>query len=327
MHVFRLACGAALLWWAFRKAELASLPSIELASLSIPWLILSMLCGGLAVVGWALRWRAFVKMAGMPLTIRESMRLTMFADFFNFYFLGPLGADGIRAIFLNKRYPNRKLKIAHSILLDHAVGLIAGSLYYAFFTRPQTKWITSNNSLISEIALFTTDLLLGMLGFFTLTAFIAICFPSVWNHLNSKNFLRRVVAPLRPFEYLQPHRSAILKAQVLSLFSILSGYAAYWCAGHAIAQPIAPYQMMALMPMVDAIAALPITISGLGVRENLFVELLAAHLPSGAQGAVTVSLLGFAATGLWGLIGGVWLALHRIKSGTQPASEGVTQQT
>ena len=71
------------------------------------------------------------------------------------------------------------------------------------------------------------------------------------------------------------------------------------------------------MPVVDVVAALPLTVSGLGVRENLFVELLGAKLTIGMQGALMVSLLGFAANGLWGLIGGVWLALHRWRSGME----------
>jgi uncharacterized membrane protein YbhN (UPF0104 family) len=325
--LLRLACGGALLWWALRRAEFASLPDLQDINIQIGWLLLAIVFGGLAVVGWGMRWRAFVQMNGIPLSFNEAMRLTMFADFFNFYFLGPLGADGIRALFLNRQFPNRKLRIAQSILLDHGVGLLTGTILYAIFTRPQTAWLTSNNSMVSSIALFTTDILLGIMGLLTLSAFSAVCFPSIWNHLNSKPFLRRLTLPLRPFLHLQPHRTTIYKAQLLSLLSILSGYAAYWCAGHAVAQPVAPMQMLAIMPMVDAIAALPITVSGLGVRENLFVELLGNTLSQGAQGAVTVSLLGFAVTGVWGLVGGIWLGLHKFRSGTQSAPTNVTQQT
>ncbi|TLD68479.1 flippase-like domain-containing protein [Phragmitibacter flavus] len=327
MLLLRLACGGALLWWALRRAEFASLPSLQNTTIHFGWLLLAMLFGGLAVLGWAMRWRAFVQMNGMALSFRESIRLTMFADFFNFYFLGPLGADGIRAVFLNRQFPNQKLRIAQSILLDHGVGLMAGTILYILFTRPQTAWLTSNNSMVPGIALVATDIILGIMGLLTLSAFTAICFPSIWNHINSKPFLRRITFPLRPFLHLQPHRNAIYRAQIVSILSILSGYAAYWCSSHAVAQPIPPLQMLAIMPMVDAIAAIPITISGLGVRENLFVELLGHTLPMGAQGAVTVSLLGFAVTGIWGLVGGIWLGLHRIRSGTQSASTSVTQQT
>jgi len=326
MLILRLVIGVGLLWWALRKAEVVDLQNLTLENLHLGWLLLAVVFGGLAVLGWAVRWRIFVQISGMNLSLRESMRLTLFADFFNFYFLGPLGADGIRAVFLNKRFPNRKIKIAHSIIMDHAVGLMAGTLLYAVFTRPQSRWITENNSLVPEIALYTTDLILGILGFLTLSGFAAICIPAIWNHLNSKPFLRPMIAPLKPFAYLQPHRLQVCKAQLISIGSILCGYGAYWCAGHAVTQPVSAMQILAIMPMVDAIAALPITISGLGIRENLFVELLGSHLSAGAQAAVTVSLVGFAATGIWGLIGGIWLGCYKLKTGTQPASEGVTQK-
>lgn len=327
MLLLRLVCGGTLLWWALRRAEFASLTTLTLDGIHFGWLLLAVLFGGISILGWALRWQTFVRINDMNLSFGDAVRLTLFADFFNLYFLGPLGADGVRALFLHRKYPNRKVRIAHSIIMDHGVGLMAGALIYAIFTRPQAGWVTANNSLIPGIALFATDLILGVLGLLTLSGFAALCIPAVWNHLNSKTFLAPIIRPLRPFTYLQPHRLAVLKAQCVAMLSVLTGYAAYWCAGNAVGQPVSPGQILAIMPMVDAIAALPITISGLGVRENLFVELLGGHLPMGAPGAVTVSLLGFAATGIWGLIGGIWLGLHKIRSGTQSASANVTQET
>ena len=65
--------------------------------------------------------------------------------------------------------------------------------------------------------------------------------------------------------------------------------------------------MLGLMPAVDFAASLPVSVSGLGVREGLLVE----WLPIGSVQALALSLLGFAAIGLWGLIGGLWLLFDR----------------
>ena len=58
--------------------------------------------------------------------------------------------------------------------------------------------------------------------------------------------------------------------------------------------------------MVVCLAALPITPSGLGVRENLFVVLLAieAFKIKHAE-ALSLSLLGYTANLLWSAVGGV----------------------
>jgi len=325
MLIFRLGCGVLLLWWALRRAELGNLADIPLWPLNTGWLLIAICLGGLSVFGWAVRWRIFLRVTGLRIELREAVRLIMFADFFNLYFLGPLGADGIRALFLNKRFPGRKTAIFHSILLDHASGLLGGAFLYAVFTRTQTAWMTRGGGLVTEGALVTIDIALGFLSLMTLSAIGAIMCKRLWDFTDRRIRMRATIHPLRPFVYLRGHGWELLRAQSVSVLSLICGYGAFWCAGHAVGEPVSALRIFGIMPMVDAIAAIPITISGLGVRENLFVELLGTTLPSGSQGALAVSLMGFAMIGVWGLVGGIWLALHRWRSGTQHAAEAETQ--
>lgn len=321
MLLLRLGCGGGLLWWALQRAEFSSISTLKLSDIHIGWLLLAIAFGGLSVLGWAVRWRTFVQINNIKMSLAESLRLTLFADFFNFYFLGPLGGDGVRALFLHKKNPNRKMAIAHSILMDHAVGLVSGAILYALFTRPQSEWITSNSSIVPSLALHATDIFLGVMGVLTLSALLAICTPPLWNHLDSKPFIRWIIHPLRPFLFLRPHRNAIIGAHFVSILSLISGYLAYFFAGHAVGHAVPLMNILTIMPMVDAISALPITISGLGVRENLFVELLGGSMAGGASAAVIVSLAGFAVTGVWGLIGGIWLGLYRMRRKSQEPAD------
>jgi hypothetical protein len=60
-----------------------------------------------------------------------------------------------------------------------------------------------------------------------------------------------------------------------------------------------------LVPSIICVSALPITPSGLGVRENLYVAILAATPFLVADSlALTISLLAFAGSLAWSLIGG-----------------------
>lgn len=66
--------------------------------------------------------------------------------------------------------------------------------------------------------------------------------------------------------------------------------------------------MVAVVPGVICIAALPVTPSGLGVRENLFVHMLAN--PALATSGLSLSLLAYAGGLFWSLVGGgVYLLL------------------
>jgi hypothetical protein len=67
-----------------------------------------------------------------------------------------------------------------------------------------------------------------------------------------------------------------------------------------------------VVPAIICVSALPITPSGLGVRENLYVAILAAApFFISTTSALTISLLAYAGSLVWSLIGGaVYLFLR-----------------
>lgn len=315
MNLLRIIGAVLLLWWAIKRVNISDFNQLPLWQMDWKWGLLAFIFGGFYVLATAHRWRNFCIMHGLHLTRMETYRLTMFADFFNLYFLGPLGADGIRAFFVNQKYPGKKLAIGGSILLDHISGLLAGAFLYALFTRPHADWLTqgSGSTIVPAAALFATDIFLGVLGGMTCLGILAIFTPPLWKDKHGNPRVLLAVKPLAPFLYIRQHKGLLIKGQLLSIMSLMSGYLSYWAAGKAVNQHVPIEKLFAILPMVDAISALPITFSGLGIRENLFVELLAAHLTDGSKGAISVSLLGFTAVGLWGLIGGIWLALYKTR--------------
>jgi len=69
---------------------------------------------------------------------------------------------------------------------------------------------------------------------------------------------------------------------------------------------IPPLALFVIVPIVICISALPITPSGLGVRENLFVIML-GEPTIGIDGAsaLSLSLLALAGSIFWSLVGGI----------------------
>jgi len=317
----RIAIGIALLVWVIRRVDFSQAAKLSLLSLNPAWVVASLTLGGLSVFGWAVRWHLFLQMHDLRPKLGETLRLTLFADFFNLYFLGPLGADGLRILLLSRTMPGKKTVIASSILLDHASGLFGGAILYALFTRPQSQWLIADGSVVSRAVLLTTDCALGIFGLISFLGLALINHKSIQNLVMKRMGMAWMVKPLLPFMFLRDHRVKMAVAQVVSVATLLCNYAAYWTAGCAAGAVVPPQKLLAIMPMVDVVTSLPITISGIGVRENLFVELLGRKFAFGASGALSISLIGFAAVGVWGLIGGVWLALHRWRSGLQIAPQ------
>lgn len=322
--LLRILCGGALLWWAWRQVGLPAGQVLSNLTLDWRWLPLGVLLGGLAVLGWALRWHLFQRMCGLSTPFTETLRLTLFADFFNLYFLGPLGADGIRVLFLLRQFPEKKVRILASIILDHASGLMGGALLYALFTRPQSAWVLEHGSLVPGAALVVADVLLGGVALATAAAAVVICEPVVWRFITHRLKLGFTLRPLEPFRFLQGQRLGLTLAHVISAPLLLATYLTYWTAGMAAHQSPSVTHVLAVMPLVDVVCGMPITVSGLGLRESVFIGLLGPDLPQGNQGALITSLLGFALTGVWGLFGGIWLFLHRWQRGSLAAPTAVS---
>src|SRR5258707_6601861 len=75
---------------------------------------------------------------------------------------------------------------------------------------------------------------------------------------------------------------------------------------------ISPLALFVIVPIVVCISALPITPSGLGVRENLFVVMLAEpSIAVDGTSALSLSLLMFAGSLVWSLVGGVVYILFK----------------
>ncbi|MEQ1752292.1 MAG: lysylphosphatidylglycerol synthase domain-containing protein, partial [Prosthecobacter sp.] len=131
-HLLRLLCAVGLLWWVMRRLRMEEIAAFEWSAVDLRWLLLAFVLGGLSLLGWAGRWWWFLRVYGVQARFGELLRLTMFADFFNLYFLGPLGADGVRLLHLARFFPERRGAIVGSLLLDHIGGLFGGmALYWA----------------------------------------------------------------------------------------------------------------------------------------------------------------------------------------------------
>lgn len=302
----RVIVAVALLVWIFGRLDAQQLQALAWSEMKGEWLALAFLLGGLSVLGWAGRWWWFLRVYELRANYRELLRLTLFADFFNLYFLGPIGADGIRMLLLSRRFPERRGAILGSLLLDHVGGFFGGMLLYLFF---------ASRSGLPDGVLATADRSLWILGIITFLGLGVIMEPPIqrlFQHIPGLRWLAQRATPIYAGTFRHPW---LFSGFGVSALGTACAYAAYWAAAMALGAPVILPQMLGLMPVVDLIASLPVTISGIGVREGLLVEWLGTQPGMTTAHALAISLLGFAALGLWGLIGGVWLAFWRRREG------------
>ncbi len=311
--ILRLLCSLALLVWVWQRTRLGQAGDLSWHIVNPSWLVVAIALGALSVLGWAVRWLLFLRVYEIRPKWADIFRLTLFADFFNLYFLGPLGADGIRLLLLSRKFPTRKGAIVGSIAMDHVGGLFGGAIFYFLYTRRSTLFQPPWNE--------TADLVIAGIVALTFLGLGIVMEPWLQDVIRKIPGLGRLMRPVEPV-YAGRHRHPWLFAGIgVSWISLGCVYASYWAAAQALGEALSLNQVLAVMPVVDMVASLPITISGLGVRENLFVEFIHSLTGMAPASALAVSLLGFVALGLWGLVGGIWLAIHRHhQAPTAPAS-------
>ena len=64
------------------------------------------------------------------------------------------------------------------------------------------------------------------------------------------------------------------------------------------------------LPIINSVAAIPITISGFGLREGMYVAMFSRVGVPGAA-ALAMSLLGYLATLFWSVVGAGFYLTHR----------------
>ncbi|MCA1964121.1 MAG: flippase-like domain-containing protein [Prosthecobacter sp.] len=304
LQLLRLALGLGILAWVVRRVSLERLAAFPWRDIDPLWLLAAFVFGGLSVLGWAGRWWWFTRVYDLRPSFARLLRLTFYADFFNLYFLGPLGADGIRLLHLSRDQPVRRGAVLGSLLLDHVGGLAGGIALYLGFSR---------TGVLPHSIVSAADQMLPWIAGFTFLGLGVLMEPPIQRLMTRTPGLRRLAHWMRPVFAGTFRHPWLFAGFAVSALSTASAFAAFWAAARAVGCQVSLPTVLGLMPVVDLIASLPISLSGIGVREGLLVELLGSQPGCDPASALAASLLGFAAIGLWGLLGGVALLVSSRK--------------
>ena len=115
------------------------------------------------------------------------------------------------------------------------------------------------------------------------------------------------------------HRGGLLAGIWMLLLAVqFARILVYFCAGLAVGMHPGLLYFICFQPVAAIIAALPISIGGLGVRENTLVELF-HNLGIATEVSTAMSLLGYTAGILASLLGGIAFVIRRVERKTTTA--------
>lgn len=307
--VLRIAISVALLAFLFTEHRLTSaiFPKLGLLKENWRWTALGILSAGISAWLTALRWWLLLLPQVSGVTFRIVSREIFVSLFFNITSLGVAGGDAYKIIALGRRHPEHKLPVAMTVMLDHIVGFFAVAvLFVGCIALSKSGASHVSGQLQTLLGGFTWAL--GGAAFFLLLN-IVLCAPRMraWGEPRLPWLLKRphVQRMADSFDGLRRHWRHTLLATVVSAAMTLLFFFSFYCGVRAVGGDAPVLDVMIAMPIVDLVAALPISVSGLGVREKTFETLLTAFSSIPEATAISASLAGWLFSLAWGLAGGL----------------------
>lgn len=312
-NLIRLAVTAGLLVLIVRRVDWGEFARIgadaRLDLIAIAYLLnLSMVL----VNTW--RWQILVRALGTRVSFFRLTGYYFVCMFFNNFMPTSIGGDVMRVLDLS-RETGKKSSAMASILVERLLGL------YCLFPIGLAAFLILYPELPRR-GLFLAAMA-GM-GILFVAGTVAIRRSTI-----------RLLEPLaRPFEkwlarfqirekgghlydflgHYGGRKGAIAAALALSFISRLVWIYACWIFGQSIGLPLSPVVFFLLMPLVEIGRMLPISLAGMGIREGIFVVILALFGIS-ATSAVFTSVMIYAVFMLNGMLGGIVYGLRGFLAG------------
>jgi len=306
--VLQVSVTGGLLWWIFRE-ESTRAEVVEVFRNANPgWLVVGVVVAGVENLLGVLRWRIFLKLLGIQIGWWKSVQIYFLGLVFNMFMLGAVGGDAVKALVLIGQ-GHRHSAAFLSVILDRLSGLAAMILTSAIFIGWNYDWLTGSPVVAGVIHfvfvyLLVVCLVLGLSFWAAHTGFST----RIGRWIPAREKLAELCESYFLFvrHWRQTAMAALISVGILWLY-----FSLYYFAARAFSCPVDLLQILSFMPAVDIIAALPVSLGGVGVREQLFVTILGqlAGVPSGL--AVSVAMAGYGMSAFWGVTGTLTLPFLR----------------
>ncbi len=279
--IIKLAVSSFLLYIVLSKTGLEKVFEI-LKKMSLPAFFAAILLNIFAQLISTFRWR-FLLPAGIG--IRKLFSLYMIGAFFNNFMPGVIGGDAVKGYYLYQATGKGGLSLA-SIFMDRYIGFVgllaictaAFPFGFKYMQGSRVEWL---------LPLVVLSFIVASLLIFGL-------------RLGKR--LRTLSEFYNYFHAYRNQKEVIGKAFLLSVLIQVSAVVAVYLLSLGIGQHVPILACLIFLPLIVLFTTIPLSISGLGIRESGFV-LFFGLVGIKPEAATAISLAWFIATSIGSLIG------------------------
>ena len=277
------------------------------------WFALGIASIGLVCFFGIVRWQWILRVQGLDLRFWRATSIFFIGMFFNAFMLGSTGGDVIKALYVAHETHHKKAEAVATVVVDRVIGLlvlfIIALVMMAFnYTR------VFGDVRLRSFAIVTLVVVVATVGGTALTFWRGFAdkffgLGSWLQRLPKYETLRRIVEACRMYA---SHPVVLGKTTLITVgvhvFSMLS----IVCVGKGlgIVTDNGMVDYFLYLPIINSITAIPITISGFGVREGMYIKMF-SQVGVASSSALALSLLGYITGLFWSLAGAIFYLTHR----------------
>ena len=307
LAILQGALSAFLIWKLFGDASLRAEAGRVVSQSDPRWLLAAFGAAFLAESFSAVRWWYVLRAFGTPVGLGKVVIFWGAGLFLSLGLPGTGGGDAFRVLYMIRLYPRRKLRASLSILADRLCGLAALVVSLALAGMLRHRQFTADPAVLRIFTAATALLGLALLLMFFWWATTIPGIRSLWTPRKFPALRRRVHHLGVIFSGLGNRPRLIGVAVMIALLAFLLHSFTYFFSARAFGLPLTAGDMLSVMPVVDTLIVLPVTLFGIGLRETLFQHLLGSLFGITTSAAALASLGGFLTQAAVALLGGLLL--------------------
>jgi uncharacterized protein (TIRG00374 family) len=317
--ILRLAVSAGLIVYLIAKLDFAQVMDHVKGLDAIVLGLAAAMIFGMILLN-SVRWAIVLRARGVTLSLVRLLYYYLMGIFFSSFLPTSVGGDFARMVAVSNK-TGRKADAFASVVVERLLGffvlLPVGLVSIPFVSDQLTEW-----RLVATVGVLTALVFLA--------AYLVLLRPVARRLSRLLDPLLNLLSRFRARQRLEKayeaivgyrgHRGALYAALALSVASRLSWIAGCYLVGRAFSLNLTFTALMLVVPVVELVRMIPISISGLGVREAAFVTMLRQFGIQDGLGfafAVVVYLIFF----LFALLGGILYGTRQFSSASRGSQD------
>ena len=296
----KVLVSAALLVWIVSRANLSEIV-VALSHANLMWLLLAAVSPAVGVAITSTRWGGLLRAQGVEVPIATLAKSCVVAGFVQLFLPSTIGGDAVRGHDSWKAGVSKSGAVA-ALIVDRILGLLTLVMFAAVALCFPQELTLQHPILFGLVGIIGTALAVATWFIFRpprlavrLASHVVAYFPA-----SVRQLVERFAGAVKA--YWGKNR-ALTRALMLSVLLQVNVVTFYWLLGRAMGFEIPYHRFFLIVPIAVLVMLTPVSINAIGVREGIFVFLLASCGVDAAQ-AIAFAWLEQGLFLLYGVIGG-----------------------